>query len=291
MNIGFIGLGAMGLPIAENLFRGKHQVYAFDPSAEACNRAAASGLSVCDSVKETAGKARVIFFSLPNAAVVEQVIGELVQVLPSAPELAVDLSSIAPASARKFASILKTAGIGYADCPISGGVQGARDGTLTVMAGTDSKFLEILIPLFGLIGKKYYHIGEVGTGSAMKMVNNYLLGCNMAAAAEGLVLGAKLGLNTAVMQEVIQSSSGRSFITENKLPGFIMKRRFDGGFQVDLAYKDLGLSVESAKEIKMPIPMGSTAVQVFETARARGFGKEDISSLVKIWEELMGIEV
>lgn len=99
------------------------------------------------------------------------------------------------------------------------------------------------------------------------MVNNYLLGCNMAAAAEALVLGAKIGLGLDTMYEIIRESSGRSFIIENKIPNFIKKRSFEGGFAVDLEYKDLGLAVETAKQLSMPIPMGSTAVQMFEGRR------------------------
>ena len=111
------------------------------------------------------------------------------------------------------------------------------------------------------------------------------------AAAEALVLGAKIGLGLDTMYEIIRESSGRSFIIENKIPNFIKKRSFEGGFAVDLEYKDLGLAVETAKQLSMPIPMGSTAVQMFEAARAKGFGRQDITSLLKIWEELMDTEV
>jgi 3-hydroxyisobutyrate dehydrogenase-like beta-hydroxyacid dehydrogenase len=185
----------------------------------------------------------------------------------------------------------KERGITYLDCPVSGGVGGAKAGTLTIMAGGPGQAVERLMPVFEVIGKNIHHIGDIGTGAGIKMINNFILGCNMAAVAEALVLGTKLGLNLDTMYEIIKTSSGRSFIIENKIPNFIKKRSFTGGFTVDLEYKDLGLALETAKQLAMPIPMGSTAAQVFETARAKGLGKEDITALIKIWEELMGVEV
>ena len=113
----------------------------------------------------------------------------------------------------------------------------------------------------------------------------------MAAVAEALVLGKRIGLDLDTMYEIIRNSSGRSFIIENKIPNFIKKRSFEGGFAVDLEYKDLGLAVETAKQQKMPIPMGSMAVQMYEMARANGFGRQDITALVKMWEQLMQVEV
>lgn len=291
MDIGFIGLGAMGLPIALNLKKAGHNLCVCDAFPAALDKAAGEGLTQACTVDEAAVSTEVMFLSLPNAAIVEGVVKNIVAAKPAGLKAVADLSSIAPASARRFAALLGEVGIGYADCPVSGGVQGAVAGTLSVMVGAAPEVYDLIGPLLAVIGKKIYPMGEVGKGSAIKMVNNFLLGCNMAAVAEALVLGTKLGLDAATMQEVIQNSSGRSFITENKIPNFIMKRKFDGGFQVDLAYKDLGLSAESARMLEMPIPMGSAAIQVFETARAKGLGKEDISSLVKIWEDLMGVEV
>ena len=112
----------------------------------------------------------------------------------------------------------------------------------------------------------------------------------MAAAAEALVMGSKIGLDLDTMYEIVKNSSGRSFIIENKIPNFISKRRFEGGFAIDLAYKDLGLAMETAKHLSMPVCMGSMAVQMFETARAKGYGREDITALLKVEEELMDVE-
>ena len=291
MRIGMIGLGAMGLPIAKRLLGAGHELCAFDLSPRAAGEAEAAGARMCPTAGEAAADTEVLFCSLPNAAIVRSVLEEILGRESIGASVIADLSSIAPESARKFSEMAAARGITYMDCPVSGGVGGAAAGTLTVMAGgPDQAFLRMR-PLFETIGRKICHIGPVGAGSGVKMVNNYLLGCNMAAAAEALVLGAKIGLGLDTMYEIIRESSGRSFIIENKIPNFIKKRSFEGGFAVDLEYKDLGLAVETAKQLSMPIPMGSTAVQMFEAARAKGFGRQDITSLLKIWEELMDTEV
>ena len=142
-----------------------------------------------------------------------------------------------------------------------------------------------------LLGKNIYHIGEVGGGDAIKMVNTLLLGCNMAALAEGLTLGVKCGLSVETMKEVISVSSGRSYALEAKLEKFIMADQFTGGFAVDLQYKDLGLALEASRDEKVPLPMTAAAVQVYEAARAKGQGREDMSSVVKVWEDLTGAKI
>lgn len=290
MMIGIVGLGAMGLPIAKRLLDAGYALMAFDTAAKAAAAAGEAGASLVDTAAEAARGVELLLLSLPNAAVVQKVLEEA---LPScaAGMVIADLSSIAPESARSFAGLAAEYGVTYLDCPVSGGVGGASAGTLTVMVGGQREALEHVRPVLESFGKNIYHVGDSGSGSGVKMINNYLMGCNMAAAAEALVLGNKIGLELDTMYNIIQSSSGRSFIVENKIPNFIKKRSFDGGFAVDLEYKDLGLAVESAKKLKMPIPMGSMAVQVFEMARAKGYGKEDVTALLKVWEELMDTEV
>ncbi len=291
MRIGFIGMGAMGLPMAKNLAKNGVALLVSDAVPGARARAAAAGLAVCSSVEELAGKAECIFLSLPNAAIVGSVLDEIVAAKDRVTGTVVDCSSIAPASARAFAAKLAPAGMEYADCPVSGGVQGAEAGSLTVMVGAADKTFAVIEPYLAHLGKNIHHLGDVGAGSAVKMINNYLLGCHMAATAEALVLAAKAGVDLKTIHDVVKDSSGRSFIIEKKLPGFIMNRSFDGGFQIDLAYKDMGLAADSARELGMPIPMGATAMQAFETARAKGLGGQDITALVKVWEELMGVEL
>lgn len=291
MKLGMIGLGAMGLPMARRLLEAGHELEVFDLAPKAVEEARQAGARVCQSAGEVAQKAHVVLCSLPNAAIVQGVLEEALAREELSVRFWLDLSSIAPESARTFSKMAAKRQITYLDCPVSGGVGGAAAGTLTIMAGGPGEALEQVRPVLEVLGKKIYHVGDVGAGSGIKMINNYLLGCNMAAVAEALVLGKRIGLDLDTMYEIIRNSSGRSFIIENKIPNFIKKRSFEGGFAVDLEYKDLGLAVETAKQQKMPIPMGSMAVQMYEMARANGFGRQDITALVKMWEQLMQVEV
>jgi 2-hydroxymethylglutarate dehydrogenase len=291
MKIGMIGLGAMGLPITRRLLDAQFELYAFDLVPQAIEKAKSSGAIICEEAAKVASYAKIILFSLPNADIVQSVLNEILNSNNINAEIIADLSSIAPESTKKFADMAKKHGISYMDCPVSGGVSGAQAGTLTIMAGGSWQNMEKLMPVLKAFGKNIRHIGDTGTGTAIKMINNFILGCNMATVAEALVLGKKLNLDLDIMHDVLSTSSGRSFIIENKIPNFIKKRDFTGGFTVNLEHKDLMLAIESARKLSMPTPMGSMAVQIFEFARAKGYGQEDITSLVKIWEELMNITV
>lgn len=283
MQLGFIGIGAMGEPMAKRFLDSGHPVYIYDVSEQAMQRLAASGAHPYNTPAEIAQHAEIVFLSLPNAQIVESTLRSMLG-SPASVQTVVDLSSIPPDAARKFSALLKPLAVQYVDCPVSGGVGGAVDGTLTLMASGPKGTVEYLTPLLSVIGKKIRYLGEVGNGSAMKMVNNYMLACNMAAAAEALALGEKMGLDIPTMREMISTSSGRSFITENKVPNFIEKRNFAPGFAVDLQYKDLGIAEAAARSCAMPLFMGSAAAQLYQIARSKGFGTEDISSLIKICE-------
>jgi 3-hydroxyisobutyrate dehydrogenase len=141
------------------------------------------------------------------------------------------------------------------------------------------------------LGKKIFHVGGAGSGGAIKLVNNLLLGANMAAAAEAITLGSKLGLSPEIMLDIISQSSGASYALTAKAEKFIFKGDFNPGFAVDLQYKDLGLAIDTAKSLSVPLPMGNLAQQIYEIARAKGQGREDISSVIKFFEELAHTEV
>ena len=293
MKIGFIGLGAMGKPMAGNLLAAGYEVYAFDVAAAAVKELEEKGGKGCASAGELAGKAEVIISSLPNAKIVEAVMcGEGGVLECCAPgSIIVDMSSVAPNSTKDMAKRAAAKGVSFIDAPVSGGVSGAQAGTLTIMVGADDATFAKVKPIFDVLGKNIYHVGEVGGGAAIKVVNNLLLGCNMAALAEALTLGVKCGLSVETMREVISVSSGRSYAMEAKLEKFIMADKFDTGFAVDLQYKDLGLALEAARDERVPLPMTAAATQLYEAARAKGQGREDMSSVVKVWEDLTGAKI
>ena len=198
-----------------------------------------------------------------------------------------DLSSVGPSTSRKIYDIAKEQGIFYADAPVSGGVSGAANGTLTIMFGGDEKTWQKVQPVLKIIGKKLVYVGGIGSGDAIKIVNNLMLGCNMAAIAEALTLGRQLGLSLETMKEIISNSSGNSYAFTAKMDKFIIPEQFEGGFATDLQYKDLNLALEAGKDTLVPLPMTAAASQVFEASRSMGNGKMDMSSAIMVWEKLM----
>jgi len=293
MKIGFIGVGAMGKPMAGNLLAAGHEVFIFDVNSANVHELEKEGAKVCTGSKDLAEKAELIIASLPNAKIVETVMtgrdGIFAGCKPGT--IIMDMSSVAPASTKAMAKIAEQSGLQYIDAPVSGGVAGAAAGTLTIMAGCNKETFEKVSPVLKALGKNIYHAGETGSGDAVKIVNNLLLGANMAALAEALVLGAKMGLSARVMKDVISVSSGRSYALEAKFDNFIMADSFDTGFAVDLQYKDLGLALEAARDVCCPLPLTAAAMEVFEAARAKGLNRKDISSVIKVWEDLSGIRI
>jgi 2-hydroxymethylglutarate dehydrogenase len=293
MKLGFIGLGTMGKPMAKRLVAASHELFVYDVARSAVDELVKLGARGCASPLEVAKEAEMTLLSLPNSAIVARVVAGDEGVLSGAGEghKIIDLSSVDPKSTRRLAAEADKKDIDYMDAPVSGGVSGAEAGTLTIMLGARATSVEKVLPVLSHLGKKISHVGDVGAGDAVKIVNNLLLGANMAALAEALVLGRKLGLEAGTMSEIISQGSGKSYVLDAKLQNFIMKGNFKPGFAVDLQYKDLGLAMDAAKEAKMPMPMTSQAMQLFEMARAKGYGSEDMSSVIKVWEELMGIQV
>jgi 2-hydroxymethylglutarate dehydrogenase len=293
MKLGFIGLGAMGNPMAENIAKSDRELYVYDIDREAVEALTNHNTISCASPKEVAEHADMIMMSLPNAHIVEKVILGQDGILATAGtgKVIIDLSSVSPQTTCKMSIEAGAKGHEYIDAPVSGGVAGAVAGSLTIMVGGETKVFKKIKPILDLIGKKITHVGDVGSGDAVKIINNMLLGANMVAVAEAIVLGKKAGLSAKIMHDIIGSSSGQSYVLDNKLPNFIMKRNFQGGFAIDLQFKDLELAVDMGKHLGHPLPATNMAQQVFEVARACGYGKEDISAVVKVWEKLMNTEI
>jgi len=293
MKIGFVGIGAMGKPMAGNLLKAGYEVHVFDLMEANVNEMAAKGAIPCKTNTELAANVDVVFTSLPNSAIVESVMNGPNGIFDACKPgtILIDMSSVSPASTVRMARIAESKGLHYVDAPVSGGTAGAAAGTLTIMVGADDETFERIEPILHVIGKNIYHVGETGLGDAIKIVNNLLLGCNMAALAEALVLGVKCGLKPEVMQEIIPVSSGSSYALTAKLEKFILEGNFEGGFSMNLQHKDLGLALEAAKEAGVPLPITGLATSIYEMGRAQGLGKEDMSAVIKVWESMTGAKV
>lgn len=291
--VGFIGLGAMGRPMAANLLQAGYSLTVYDVVASAVAELTAKGATSGLTPRQVAEAAEVIITMLPNNAIVEAVLsGDDGLLAGSRPgQTIVDMSSVTPGHTKKMAALAQARGVEYIDAPVSGGVAGAVSGNLTIMAGGKPEVLESCREILAVLGKKIYHVGPVGSGDTVKLVNNLLLGINMAAVAEAMTLGVKAGLDPQIMYEVIAASSGRSYALEAKVPGFVLKGNFEPGFAVDLQYKDLEMASQTGKELGLPLLLTNVAGQVYETARAKGLGRKDISAVVMMQEELAGVKV
>ena len=291
--IAFIGLGAMGRPMAANVAKAGYDLNVFDLAPAAVAELAALGATAADSPAQAAAGSDIVLLSLPNAAIVAGVVTGENGVLAGSHsgQMIIDLSSVTPEHTRKMAALARDKGVGYLDAPVSGGVAGAAAGTLTIMVGGDPAAFAACETILQVIGKKIYHVGAVGAGDALKLINNLMLGINMAGVAEALTLGVKAGLDPKTMLDVIGVSSGRSYAFEAKVPNFILKGSFAPGFAIDLQYKDMEMATQTAKELGVPLLLTNVAQQMYETAKASGLGRQDISAVTTMLEKLAGVEV
>ncbi|WIV11974.1 NAD(P)-dependent oxidoreductase [Proteiniborus sp. MB09-C3] len=293
MKIGFIGLGVMGKRMATNVLKGGFELVVSDLNKEAVRELKEMGAKEGSTPADVAKDVDVLLTSLPNSAIVEGVILGKDGALEGIKEgtIIVDLSSITPKSIQNIAKKASQKGVEVLDAPVSGGASGAEKGTLTIMVGGNKDAFEKVLPVLNCIGKKVIHVGEIGAGDTAKLVNNLLLGANMVAVAEALALGVKAGLKPEVLYNIISQSSGSSYALTAKYNNFIAKGNFEPGFMIDLQYKDLQLAVDTAKDLKMPLVIGNLSQQMYEVARAKGLGTEDISAVLKLYEEWGNIEV
>lgn len=287
MKIGFIGLGVMGKNMAENILENGYELNVYDVVEELVEEFGKKGASVCKSPSEVASKSDVIMTSLPNSQIVTNVILGKNGVLQGAKSdaIIIDLSSITPKTIQYIAKEAEKSGVEVVDAPVSGGSIGAKNGTLTIMAGGKKEVVDSVSEILKSIGKTIYYVGSVGSGDTVKLVNNLLLGANMAAVSEALALGIKAGMDPDILFQVISKSSGNSYAFTSKYEKFIKERNFNPGFMVDLQYKDLQLAIDTAKDLKIPLVIGNLTQQLYEMARSEGMGKEDISALVKVYEK------
>jgi 3-hydroxyisobutyrate dehydrogenase-like beta-hydroxyacid dehydrogenase len=293
MKIGFIGVGNMGGPMCRNIIKNtNHQVVVFDLNADAMAACTALGASAGASVAEISSTCDVVFTSLAMPAIVEAVVlgpdGVAAHIRPGA--VHIDLSTNSPATARKLHAAITARGAEMLEAPVSGGVLGAEAASITIMVGGDAAVVEAQLPVLASFSREVVHMGAVGMGSVAKLINNMLAFCNMAAASEGIMLGAAAGIDLDKLKQVVMGSSGASWAF-NGMTNKAFAGEFKAGFALDLAYKDLRLSQELAEEMGMPGLVAPQVVALLRMARAEGLGGEDMSAMVKVYEGIMGRDV
>lgn len=291
--IGFVGLGQMGSRMALRLVEAGHKVIVFDLSADALQALADKGARAAGSLSEVGDSAEIVLCSLPKPDIVgKAILGEGGIAAGKAVKIIVDLSTTGPTKIEEVARGLAPRGIALVDAPVSGGVKGAAAGTLTLMVAGDPASVDRVDPILRCMGKNIYRIGdEPGLGQKMKLVNNMLYAANGLVAFEGLVMGAKAGLDAEKMLEVINVSSGRSFFTTDKIPQCVMLRTFPEGFATELLLKDLRLGIEEAHAIDAPLWMMETAERFLDQALPECDPQADYASVIKYFECRAGAEV
>ncbi|MCX5909814.1 MAG: NAD(P)-dependent oxidoreductase [Deltaproteobacteria bacterium] len=286
--IGFIGLGAMGQPMARRLLEAGYALVVYDLRPEAMEVVTKRGAESASSVKEVAQKCRKMITIVPNSEAVEKVVLGPQGLLEGAKagDILIEMTSAYPPSTLKISQALSARGILMIDAPVSGGVIGAEAGTLAIMVGGEEKVFESCRPILSVMGKNLFYMGGIGSGHTLKAINNFLSATAMAATSEAVILAAKLGLSPQRVIEVLQVSTGRSYSTELKFPKFVLSGTYNSGFSMELMYKDIDTVTRMAREYKIPMFMANMVHQLFGYAMAQGGGKGDHTAIFKYLEEL-----
>jgi 3-hydroxyisobutyrate dehydrogenase-like beta-hydroxyacid dehydrogenase len=290
--LGFVGLGNMGGPMAGRLIDAGHRLAIYDICDEAMAPLIARGAERASSSRAVADASDIVFFSLPEPKDVQ---GEALGVNGvgngKRAKIFVDLSTTGPRTTALVVAALAERGIATADAPVSGGVAGAKNGTLAVMASGPHGLIDRVRPLLAVFGK-VFHVGErPGMGQAMKLCNNILSATSMAVTAEAMVMGVKAGLDPKLMLEIINSGTGRNTATENKFPNEVITRRFTQGFATGLMYKDVRLCLEEAEALQVPMWVGSAVRMMWQLANSERGPRSDFTEIVRLVEEWAGVEV
>jgi 2-hydroxy-3-oxopropionate reductase len=290
-NIGFIGLGIMGKPMAGHLIKGGHTLFLHSRSGVPQELTAAGG-KACASAKEVAQKADVIILMVPDTPDVEKALfgaGGVAEGL-SKGKTVVDMSSISPIETKKFAKRINDAGCEYVDAPVSGGEVGAKNAALTIMVGANQATFDQVKPVFDLMGKNITLVGGNGDGQTCKVCNQIIVALNIEAVSEALVFASKAGADPAKVRQALMGGFAASRILEVHGERMI-KRTFDPGFRIELHQKDLSLALSGARAMGMSLPNTSTAQELFNACTASGGAKWDHSAMVRALEKMANHEV
>jgi 3-hydroxyisobutyrate dehydrogenase len=287
MKIGFIGTGAMGRPMLANLVKKGHTVSAHDVAETALDGAVRAGAARAASAAAAARDAELVITMLPSSSHAESAYLGAGGVLESVARgrLCLDMSTIDPSVSRRIAEAVRARGARFLDAPVSGGVPRAEDGTLAIMVGGDARDFEEARPVLAAMGANIIHVGPVGSGEVAKLCNNLIAGVAAVAVSEAFRIAEGFGVDPKVLTDVISKSSGNTWVMEHMhpVPGLVGKapssRDYAPGFTTDLMAKDLGLAVNAARELRVPVVVAPAAQQALRLASSHGLGRKDFSSV------------
>jgi len=285
--IGFIGLGVMGKPMARNLMAAGFELVAFSRTRADVDELAGDRAAAAGSPREVAEQAATTILMLPDSPQVVDVADGDDGLLAGAGDgaLVVDMSTISPVVTREIAERAAAAGVGWVDAPVSGGDVGAREGTLSIMAGGSEEDFGRARPLFEALGRTIVHVGPVGAGQVVKACNQVVVALTIEAVSEALVLVSKEGVDPEVIIEVLSGGLAANKVMEVRGRNFL-EHDFTPGFRIDLHHKDLGIALATGREYGVALPATAAASEMLQALRARGQGGDDHSALLTFVEDL-----
>ena len=292
MRVGFIGLGAMGLPMAKRVVGAGYRTFStFHKRREPADELAGLGAQLLPSAAEVARACDVVITILPADAELKLVAlgpnGVLEGFSPG--KILIDMTTATAMSLQEVEKAFAAAGGRVLDAPVSGGTLAAAQGTLTIMVGGEAALLEECRPLLETMGTRIIHVGPVGQGKVVKMINQVMAALHLLTIGEAFALGVKCGADPQVLYEVIKVSSGYSKMMDLRLPDFLLAGRFEPGFKLDLMKKDINLAVDSAQAAGVPLVLTAEAARIFAAASAAGKGGADFSAAAQFLAEMAGV--
>ena len=290
--IGFVGLGIMGKPMASNMLKAEYSVNAYDLISENLNSLAEKGADISSSPKEVAKNSDVIIVMVQNSPQSENAILGENGILNGSTKgnLIIDMSSISPLVSQKIAKECEKKGVEFIDAPVSGGEPGAIEGTLAIMVGGNSPSFERSKPIFEILGSSSVLCGDIGAGNFTKLANQIIVGANIHALSEALVLTTKAGLDPETVFNAIKGGLAGSNVMNTKAP-MMFNRNFDPGFRIELHLKDITNAIQTANELNVPLQVTANLHQVLTSLVLNGKGKLDHSGILQFVEEQSTIEV
>ena len=291
--IGFVGIGAMGTPMATNLVNAGHKLMIYDANLERCGALAATHeVEVAQSLPELGQVCGTVITMLPDGKIVREVLcgkndnfGDCVTAAMDAGGLVIDMSSSSPLGTRELGPILEARGVRLIDAPVSNGVRGAISGSLAIMVGGDRTLFEQCRPVFEVLGNQIFYAGPLGAGHAVKALNNYVNAAGLAATCEAVIAGRRFGLDPGVIVDILNASSGMNNTTKNKVKQFMLSGTFNAGFTTGLMAKDVRTALELAQAMGGPTRLAEYCAAMWNDAERRSGPASDHTEMYRFLEK------
>ena len=291
MKVAFIGMGTMGVGMAMNILSAGHELTVHNRTREKEEILAAAGANRAASPQEAAAGAEIIVICVSDTPDVEEIIlGDTGVIQGASPgSVVVDNSTISPGATRRMADMLAEKGVDMLDAPVSGGSEGAQNGTLSIMVGGEANAFEKALPVLEAIGKTITHVGSIGAGQVTKAINQIVITGTYLTMAEGLVIGMKAGLDMDKVQQAIGGGAAASWVLQNRGRN-VIENDYPLGFRLSLHHKDLNIALDTARELGVTLPATALVAQMENGLLERGFGDDDISAIARVIREQSGLD-